>query len=389
MRAVVWHGPRDVRVDQVPEPQILDPGDAIVRITSTAICGSDLHLYNGLIPSMRAGDILGHEPMGEVVDVGSMVDRIGVGDRVVVPGTISCGRCPECREDRWGLCRNSNPNNAAMEAANGFPAAAVFGFSHLFGGYAGGQAEYLRVPYADIGCLVVPPDVPDEKVLLLSDILPTGWFAAEQCEIRGGDTVAVFGAGPVGQLAVRSAFLMGAEQVIAIDRLGDRLRMAEEAGAVTVDDREDVVEALKLLTAGRGPDACIDAVGMEGHGGGVLGMVDRVLQLARLELDRPTALRTAIRACRPGGRVVLAGAYAGTADLIPLGAIFGKGLTLTGGQVSVQRYLRPLLARVLQGDIDPEAVITQRLPLEAAPEAYRRYGSKEPGWIKVVLDPAA
>ncbi len=389
MKAAVWHGPGDLRVDTVPDPEILDDGDAIIRVTSSAICGSDLHLYHGYIPGMVAGDILGHEPMGEVVEVGRGVDRVAVGDRVVVPFSISCGRCQACREGLWTLCHNSNPNNPMVEGLFGYPAAGLFGYSHLYGGYAGGQAEYLRVPFADVGCLVVPEDVPDDKVLFLSDILPTGWFAAEQCGIAPGDSVAVWGAGPVGQFAVRSAFLQGAEKVFAIDRIPERLELAQAAGAIPLDDREDTVEALKLLTGGRGPDACIDAVGMEGHGGGIAGAVDRVANVMRVQMDRPTALRAAIQACRPGGNVVMSGVYTGADNLIPLGVLFGKGLTLRGGQTPVQRYLRPLLARILQDEIRPEEVISHHLPLDAAPDAYRKFAAKEDGWVKVVLHPAA
>jgi threonine dehydrogenase-like Zn-dependent dehydrogenase len=389
MRATVWHGPADVRVETVPDPGILDDGDVIIRVTSAAICGSDLHLYNGFIPTMVAGDILGHETMGVVVEAGRGVDRLRIGDRVVVPFAIACGRCEMCRQELWTLCRNSNPDNAALEGIQGYPAAGLYGYSHLYGGYAGGQAEYLRVPFADIGCLVVPDDVPDDKVLFLSDILPTGWFAAEQCEIQPGHAVAVWGAGPVGQFAVRSAFLQGAEKVFSIDRIPERLELAQRAGAIPLDDREDTVEALKLLTGGRGPDACIDAVGMEGHGGGIVGAVDRVANVMRLQMDRPTALRSAIQACRPGGRVAMAGVYTGADNLIPLGVLFGKGLTLRGGQTPVHRFLRPLLARILEGEIQPDEVISHHLPLDAAPDAYRKFAAKEDGWVKVVLHPAA
>jgi threonine dehydrogenase-like Zn-dependent dehydrogenase len=389
MKALVWHGPRDVRVDDVPEPRILDAGDAIIRVTSTAICGSDLHLYNGYIPTMQAGDILGHETMGEVIEVGDRVERVRVGDRVVIPFPVACGRCPNCRAGEWTLCRNSNPNAAAAEALYGYPAAGLFGYSHLYGGYAGGQAEYLRVPFADIGCLVVPPDLSDDKVLFLSDILPTGWYGAELAESGPGRTIAVFGAGPVGLFTIQSALLMGAERVIAIDRIPERLEMAREMGAIPIDDRDDVVEALRLLTGGRGPDGCVDAVGMEGHGGGIAGFLDRVLHVARIGTDRPTALRTAIQACRPGGTVAITGVYGGALNAFPLGAAFGKGLTLRGGQTPVHRYLRPLLSRIQEGELHPERVISHRLPLSSAPEAYRAFSDKREGLIKIVLDPAA
>ncbi|MFL5681209.1 MAG: zinc-dependent alcohol dehydrogenase [Chloroflexota bacterium] len=389
MKALAWHGPEDVRIDTVPDPSILNPRDGIVRITSAAICGSDLHLYHGFVPSMRAGDILGHEFMGEVVEVGSGVTRVNVGDRVVIPFPIACGRCAFCAREEWSLCDNSNPNAEAVEAMYGFSAAGLFGYSHLFGGYAGGQAEYVRVPFIDVGALEIPPDVPDEKVIFLSDILPTGWMAAENCAIQPGDSVAVWGCGPVGQFAIRSAFLQGAERVFAIDRVPERLVMAAAAGAEPLDDREDVVDELKARTAGRGPDSCIDAVGMEAHGGGLAGTRDRVMHVLRIGTDRGAGLRAAIQACRKGGRVAIAGVYAGYLDAFPIGAAFEKGLTIRGGQTPVHRYMRPLLARILEGEIAPEAIITDRLTLDEAPEGYRRFRDKENGCIKVVLSPAA
>ena len=389
MKAVTWHGPEDVRVESVPDPVILNPQDGIVRVTSTAICGSDLHLYHGYVPSMRSGDILGHEFMGEVVDVGSAVSRVTVGDRVVIPFAIACGRCGYCRRGEWSLCDNSNPNAEAVEAMYGFSSAGLFGYSHLFGGYAGGQAEYVRVPFIDVGALEVPRDVTDDKVLFLGDVLPTGWMAAELCDIKPGDSVAVWGCGPVGQFAIRSAFLLGADRVFAIDRVAERLVMAAAAGAEPIDDREDIVDELKARTAGRGPDACIDAVGMEAHGGGLSGTRDRVMHALRIGSDRGAGLRSAIQACRKGGNVAIAGVYSGYLDAFPIGAAFEKGLTIRGGQTPVHRYMRPLLARVLEGEIAPEAIITHRMRLEDAPDGYRRFRDKEDGCIKVVLSPAA
>jgi threonine dehydrogenase-like Zn-dependent dehydrogenase len=391
MKAVVWHGPGDVRVDDVPEPVLLRPGDAIVRVTSTAICGTDLHLYDGWLPGMRAGDILGHEPMGIVEAVGTGVSRIRPGMRVVVSAIISCGACSYCRDGLWSLCDNSNPHSESQAALWGFGTAAVFGHPIFYGGYAGGQAEFLRVPFADVGLLEVPDDQPDDSVLFLSDILPTGWMAAANCEIAAGDTVAVFGAGPVGQFAIRAARVLGAEQVVAIDRVPERLALAERAGAIPLDDREDVVDALKLMTGGRGPDACIDAVGLEAHGGGLAGGFDRVRHVLRLASDRAAVLRAAVQACRKGGIVSVPGVYTGTVELFPFGALFGKALTLRGGPTHIPGLMRPLLARVLEGEIHPEEVVTHHVPLADAPDAYRMFRDKTHGCIKVVLDatPAA
>ena len=388
MRAVTWHGKNDVRVEQVPDPEILSPGDVIVRITSTAICGSDLHLYNGYIPSMMPGDILGHEFMGEVVEVGSDVKRFSVGDRVVVPFTISCGQCFYCERKLWSLCDNTNPKPELAETLFGYTPAGIYGYSHLMGGYAGGQAEYARVPFADHGPIKVPESMPDEQLLFLTDIFPTGYQAAEYCDIQEGDTVAVFGAGPVGQFAIKSAFLLGTEQVVAIDRVPERLQMAAESGARTLDYTDaDVVEALKDLTGGRGPDSCIDAVGMEAHGTGVMGVVDRAKQAVRIETDRPHALRQAIQACRKGGTLSIPGVYGGFIDSVNMGAAFNKGLTFKMGQTHVQNYLEPLLEEIDNGRIDPSFVITHQLPLDQAPEAYRMFRDKQDGCIKVVLKP--
>ena len=388
MRALCWHGTRDVRVDRVPDPEILNPRDAIVRVTATAICGSDLHLYNGFIPTMRSGDILGHEFMGEVVEVGAAVRDLRIGDRVVVPFTISCGRCWYCLHGQWALCDNSNPNAWIPEAVYGDSSAGIYGYSHMLGGYAGGQAEYVRVPFADVGPIKVETDLPDEQVLFLSDIFPTGWQAAEACDIERGDVVAVWGCGPVGQFAIRSARMLGAERVIAIDALPERLAMAGEAGAETIDEGEqDVQEALRAMTAGRGPDRCIDAVGLEAHGRGIGEVYDRVKQALMLESDRAYALRQIMIACRKGGTISIPGVYGGFLDKVPFGAAFNKGLTLRMGQTHVQRYMRPLLERIVKGEIDPRFVITHRLPLDAAPDAYVAFAEKEDGCIKVVLRP--
>lgn len=388
MRAVTWHGKHDIRVEQVPDPEIINPGDIIVRITSTAICGSDLHLYNGYIPSMMPGDILGHEFMGEVVEVGSGVERFKVGDRVVVPFTISCGHCFYCERKLWSLCDNTNPNAEAAEKLYGYSPAGLYGYSHLMGGYAGGQAEYARVPFADHGPIKVPESMPDEKLLFLTDIFPTGYQAAEACDIQEGDTIAVFGAGPVGQFAIQSAFMLGAGQVVSIDRVPERLQMAAGNGAKTIDYTDaDVVEALKDLTGGRGPDACIDAVGLEAHGTGVMGVVDRAKQAVRIETGRPHALRQAIQACRKGGTVSIPGVYGGFIDSVNMGAAFNKGLTFKMGQTHVQNYLEPLLEEIDNGRIDPSFVITHQLPLDQAPQAYPMFRDKEDGCIKVVLKP--
>jgi threonine dehydrogenase-like Zn-dependent dehydrogenase len=389
MRALCWYGRHNVRVETVPDPKILNSRDAIVKITSTAICGSDLHLYDGYIPTLEGGDILGHEFMGEVVELGAGVSNLKVGDRVVVPFTISCGNCFFCQRQLWSLCDNSNPNAAMAEKLYGQSAAGLFGYSHMFGGYAGGQAEYARVPFADVGPIKIPDGLPDEQVLFLSDIFPTGYMAAENCNIQPGDVVAVWGCGPVGQFAIKSAFLLGAERVIAIDRYSERLDMAGRDGGAEVINYEnaDVLDALKELTGGRGPDACIDAVGMEAHGTGLDAMYDRAKQAARVSFDRPTVLRYAIQSCRKGGTVSVPGVYGGFLDKFPFGAAFNKGLTFKMGQTHVQRYLRPLLERVQNGDIDPSFVITHRLSLDEAAEGYKIFHDKQDACIKVVLKP--
>ncbi|MDX2187304.1 MAG: zinc-dependent alcohol dehydrogenase [Opitutaceae bacterium] len=387
MKAVCWMGTRQIEVQEVPDPTILNPRDAIVRITSTAICGSDLHLYNGYVPTMEKGDILGHEFMGVVVAVGPAVKNLQVGDRVVVPFPIGCGGCMHCRRTEWSCCDNSNPNAKLAEALWGQSPAGIFGYSHMMGGYAGGQAQYARVPYADTGPIKIESDLPDEKVLFLSDIFPTGYMAAEQCDIQPGrTTVAVWGCGPVGQFAIRSALLLGAAKVYAIDSIPERLRMAEASGAIALNsDEEDVHERLKAMTGGRGPDAAIDAVGMEAHGS----LYDDVKQKLKLEQDRPYALRQAMRAVRKAGVLSVPGVYSGFIDKVPFGAVFNKGVSLRMGQTHVHRYLKPLLQLIEEGKIDPSFVITHKIPLSLAPEAYETFSEKKDECIKVVLDPAA
>jgi threonine dehydrogenase-like Zn-dependent dehydrogenase len=388
MRATCWYGKNDVRVEQVPDPKILNRRDAIIKVTSTAICGSDLHLYNGYMPMMQKGDIIGHEFMGEVVEVGSEVKNVQVGDRVVVSFPISCGRCFFCQEQTFSLCENSNPNAWMAEKLMGHSPAGIYGYSHLLGGYAGGQAEYVRVPFADVGTIKIPDGLSDEKVLFLSDIFPTGYMGAEMCNIKPGDTIAVWGCGPVGQFAIRSAFLLGAERVIAIDRFADRLRMARDGRAETINYEEaDVFDTLIDMTGGRGPDACIDAVGMEAHGPGILGAYDRVKQAMMLETDRAYALRQAIMACRNGGTVSVIGVYGGFIDKFPFGSIMNRSLTIRTGQAHVQRYMRPLLERIQNGDIDPSFVITHRMSLNEAPQGYETFMNKEDDCIKIVLKP--
>ncbi|HYG24420.1 MAG TPA: zinc-dependent alcohol dehydrogenase [Verrucomicrobiae bacterium] len=389
MKAVCWYGKKDVRVEEVPDPEILNPRDAIIKVSSTAICGSDLHLYGGFVPTMEKGDILGHEFMGEVVETGPGVKNLKNGDRVVVPFPISCGNCYFCKQSLFSLCENSNPNSVMAEKMWGQSPAGIFGYSHLTGGYAGGQAEYVRVPFADVGPIKIENGFTDEQVLFLSDIFPTGYMAAENCNIRPGDTIAVWGCGPVGQFAIRSAFLLGAERVIAIDHVPERLRMAKEGGAETIDcDLVDsVVEMLKEMTGGRGPDACIDAVGMEAHGHGVQHVYDRAKQAMMLENDRPIALREAIMACRSGGTLSVPGVYGGLVDKIPFGAIMNRSLTVKTGQTHVQRYLRPLLERIEKGEIDPSFVVTHHMSLDDAPEGYETFRSKRDECIKIVMKP--
>ncbi|MDQ1590046.1 MAG: hypothetical protein QOG71_673 [Pyrinomonadaceae bacterium] len=391
MKALCWHGTGDVQVDTVPDPKILNPGDAIVKITSTAICGSDLHLFDGFMPTMEKGDILGHEPMGVVVEVGKAVKNLKAGDRVVVPFTISCGECFFCQKEMYSLCDNSNPNAEIARAAMGHSPAGLFGFSHMLGGYAGGQAEYLRVPFADVGPLKIENDsLSDEQVLFLSDIFPTGYMAAENCGIEAGDTVAVWGCGPVGQFTIQSAWMLGAGRVIAIDRVPERLAMAQKHGkAETINfDDEKVYDRLMEMTSGRGPDRCVDAVGAEAH---ATGSVDSVIDAAKtavmLGTDRPHVIREAIMCCRKGGTVSIPGAYVGVMDKLPIGSMMNKGLTIKTGQTHVQHYNKQLLKKIEAGDIDPSFVITHQVKLDDAPAAYKTFRDKEDGCIKVVLKP--
>jgi len=389
MKALVWHKTHDVRVENVPDPTILNPRDAIVKITATAICGSDLHLYDGYIPTLKSGDILGHEFMGEIVEAGKEVTNLRKGDRVVVPFTIGCGHCFYCEQQLWSACDNSNPNAWMAEKLYGYSPSGIYSYSHLLGGYAGGQAEYARVPFADVGPIKVPASLPDDQVLFLSDIFPTGYMAAENCDIKPGDVVAIWGCGPVGQFAIKSAYMLGAERVIAIDRVPERLAMARDHGRAEIINYEevDIFDALKEMTGGRGPDACIDAVGMEAHGTDPLALFDRAAQKVRVESDRAIVLRQVIQACGKGGTVSLAGVYGGLVDMIPMGGAFGKGLTSKMGQTHVQRYLRPLLERVEQGEIDPTFVITHRLTLDEAPHGYKIFRDKQDHCIKVVMHP--
>ena len=389
MRANCWQGAHKLRIEDVPDPQILNPRDAIVRVTSTAICGSDLHIYDGSIPTMMRGDIIGHEFMGEVVEVGAAVKNLKVGDRIVNPFPIACGACFFCSSGQYSLCENSNPNAWMAEKLWGHSPAGLFGYSHMLGGYAGGQAEYARIPFADVGPIRVPQHLSDEQVLFLSDIFPTAYMAAENCAIHPGDTIAVWGCGPVGLLAMKSAFLLGADRVIAIDRFPERLRKARnDCRAETLNYEEvEVLDALREMTGGRGPDACIDAVGMEGYAHGFFGTYDRVKKSLRMATDRPTSLREAILACRNGGTVSVPGVYGGFLDKMPFGSIVNRALTLKSGQTHVQRYLRPLLGMVEEGRIDPSFVISHRLPLEDAPRAFAMFRDKRDECIKVVLKP--
>jgi threonine dehydrogenase-like Zn-dependent dehydrogenase len=384
-------GRNTVEVENVPDPTILNSRDAIVRITSTAICGSDLHLVDGYVPAMKRGDVLGHEFMGEVVETGKGVGNLNVGDRVVVPFPIACGSCNACQSQLFSLCENSNPNARLAEKVFGFPTAGIFGYSHLAGGFAGGQAEYARVPFADVGPIKVENGLPDESVLFLSDIFPTGYMGAEMCEIKGGDVIAIWGAGPVGQFAAASARMLGAERIIVIDRFEYRLRIAREnIGAETLNYEEidSIPEALKELSGGRGPDACIDAVGMEAHHHGPLYAYDRVKQATRMETDRAFALREAIMSCRNGGIVSVIGVYAGFVDKFPMGALMNRGLSIKTGQCHVQRYMRPLLERIQNGEIDPSFVITHTISLSDAPRGYEMFKRKEDDCLKVVLKPS-
>ena len=392
MRANCWYGKHDMRIREVPDPEILNPHDAIVKVTSTAICGSDLHIYNGFIPAMEQGDIVGHEFMGEVVEVGREVKKLRPGDRIVVPFPISCGQCFFCQKGMFSLCENSNPNAAEAELLWGPSPAGLYGYSHLLGGYAGGQAEFVRVPFADVDHVKVPDDLSDEQVLFLSDIFPTGYMAAENCDIEPGDTVAVWGCGPVGQFAIQSAFLLGADSVIGIDSVPERLRLAREkshAETIDLNQVDSVVETLKEMTGGRGPDRCIDAVGMEadGHAHAIQFAYDRVKQALMLETDRPIALRECMLSCRNGGTISVPGVYGGILDKLPFGAVMNRSITIKTGQTHVQRYLQPLLERVQKKEIDPSFIITHRMKLEEAPQAYDIFKHKLDDCIKVVLTP--
>lgn len=389
MKALCWHGKHDIRYETVADPQIEHPRDVILKVSSCAICGSDLHLFDGVIPGMKSGDVMGHEFMGEVVEVGSANHKLKVGDRVVVPFTICCGECDQCRRGNWSVCERSNRNKNLGDLMFGHTSAGLFGYSHLTGGYAGGQADYVRVPYADVAPVKVPDNLSDEQVLFLGDIFPTGWQAAAQCEIEPGDTVAVWGAGPVGQFALRSALLMGAEQVVCIDNVPERLDMARAGGAVTIDfDEESVLDRLQELTAGKGPQKCIDAVGMEASPvRSIDSMIDRAKQAVMIETDRPHVLREMIYVCRPAGVISVAGVYGGTVDKIPFGAFMNKGLTLRTGQTHVKRWTDDLLARIAEGQIDPSFVITHTVGLQDGPAMYKTFRDKEDGCVKVVMKP--
>lgn len=390
MKAVTWHGTKDVRVDSVEDPKIEDPGDVVIKVTSTAICGSDLHLYDGFLgPFMEKGDVLGHEPMGEVVEVGNAVKKFKVGDRIVVPFTICCGECFFCKKTLYSCCDNTNRDAEMARKLMGQAPAGLYGYSHLTGGYRGGQAQYLRVPHADVGPVKVPLEVPDEQVLFLSDIFPTGYMAAENTDLEPGDTVAVWGCGPVGQFAIRSLWMLGAGRVIAIDQVSERLRMAEQGKAETIDfSKENVYDRLMEMTKGRGPDRVIDAVGAEASGhGGIDALLDKAKAAVFLTTDRAHALREAIMCCRKGGTVSVPGVYIGFPDKFPLGAFMNKGLTMKAGQTHMPRYMEPLLNRIAEGEIDPSFVVTHRVPLEKAPEMYKTFRDKQDGCIKVVLKP--
>lgn len=389
MRAICWNGVQDITVEQVPEPRILNPGDVILRVIMSSVCGSDLHLINGYVPTMRKGDILGHEFLGEVVEAGPEVKRLKRGDRAVVASIMGCGRCSFCKSDQWSLCDNSNPNHVVAEKVFGQVTGGIFGYSHALGGFAGSHAEYVRVPFADFGAFKVPLGVRDECALFASDALPTGYMGAELCSIRPGDVVAVWGAGGVGQMAIRSAYLLGAERVIAIDRFPERLAMARDHGSAEVLDytKVDIQEALKEMTGGRGPDHCIDAVGMEAEGEGLGYAYDRVKQALRLTTDRPLVVREAILACRKGGTVSILGAYVGFADKIPLGALMNKGLIIRTGQQHGQRYIPKLLEHMERGEIDPSYLLTHRMTLNEGARGYRIFAEREEGCVRTVFTP--
>ncbi|NLR97204.1 glutathione-dependent formaldehyde dehydrogenase [Rhizobium sp. P38BS-XIX] len=385
MKALTWHGSGDIRCETVDDPIIQDDRDAIIKVTSCAICGSDLHLYGGYVPGMHAGDVMGHETMGEVVEVGRGNSKLKIGDRVVVPFTISCGECRMCRWNLFSLCERSNPKGPKEAQQVGYPTAGLFGYSELYGGFPGGQAQFLRIPYADVGPIKVPEGLSDEQVLFLSDIFPTGYMAAENCNIQQSQTIAVFGCGPVGLFAIKSAFLLGAERVIAVDTVPKRLELARQCGAETLDYAEgDLQKRILDITSGQGPDAVIEAVGMESHGSG--GLLE-ALQTKLTSTERPYALHEAILACRPGGTVSLPGVFVGAAVPTPLGAFVGKGLTLKTGQTHVQKYLQPLMDLIIEGRIDPSFLITHRVGIEDGPQAYETFRDKTDGCVKVVIRP--
>ncbi|HYD73875.1 MAG TPA: zinc-dependent alcohol dehydrogenase [Candidatus Binatia bacterium] len=389
MKALVWHGPKDIRCDTVPDPEIEDGLDAIIKVTSCAICGSDLHLFHNYLIGMKPGDIIGHEMMGEVIEVGAENTALKPGDRIVVPFTIFCGECDQCKRQNYSVCERTNRNRQLAEKLMGHAGCGAFGYTQLTGGYAGGQAEYLRVPFANTTHIKVPDSLTDEQALFLGDILPTGWQAAVACDIEPTDTVAIWGCGPVGQMAIRSAILLGAEQVIAIDRFPERLSMAEAGGAIAINYQEEkVIERLNDLTGGKGPDKCIDAVGMEAHSGSLPAhLIDRTKQAMMMQTDRPHALREMAYACRPAGVLSIPGVYAGVADFFPIGPIMQKGLTIRTGQTSVNRWTDDLIDIIEQGLIDPSFVITHTAPLEYGPELYRTFQQKQDSCIKVMLKP--
>jgi len=390
MKALTWHGKGDMRCETVPDPKIEDDRDIVIKVTACAICGSDLHLYGGYMPTMQSGDIVGHETMGEVVEVGRAATRLKVGDRVVIPFTMSCGECRQCRWGNWSCCERTNPNGAMQAEQFGYSLSGLFGYSHITGGFAGGQAEYLRVPYADVGPLVVPPGLSDEQVLFLSDIFPTAYMAAENCDLKGGETVAIWGCGPVGVLAVKSALMLGAERVIAIDTVPERLALARQAGAETIDfGTENIQDRLMEMTGGKGPDAVIEAVGMESHGADTVAQrVSSAIMSATVSMERPFALNQAILACRPGGTVSMPGVYAGPVGPLMLGVLMNKGLTLKTGQTHMLRYMKPLLERIERGEIDPSFIISHRSTnLEDGPELYKTFRDKKDNCTKVVFKP--
>lgn len=388
MKALCWEGKHSISLKKVSDPRILNPHDAIIKVTTAAICGSDLHLYDGYIPTMQKGDIMGHETMGEVMEVGPAVKNVKVGDRIVIPFDIACGKCSHCQNEEYSVCDNTNPNAELPEKLYGHGAAGLFGYSHMYGGYAGGQAEFIRVPFVDTNSLVIPKGIADEKVLFLSDIFPTGYMAAENCSIKRGDTVAVWGAGPVGQMAIRSAFMLGAERVLAIDHYQGRLDMAAASGAeiINYEDVDGILDEINYRTGGRGPDSCIDAVGLEAHGHTITASIDRVKASIGLATDRLDVLRQAIQSCRKAGTVSIPGVYGGLLDKVPFGAAFGKGLTLKMGQTHTQKYMKPLLERILAEEIDPSFVITHRVKIEDGPAAYKVFHEEKSECIKVIIN---